>query len=161
MANRGITGRPNIASARMRARQLFEDANVDSIPLLLPKIIKHLESKHDLAVMSYPFGKNISGILVTIEGKPTIGINSDEPLVRKRFTVAHEIGHFVMGHGSCDLCADSNEEREANQFAAELLMPPSLLRDDFKRESDIGELSKKYMVSMEALRYQLIDCGVL
>ncbi|HWZ42997.1 MAG TPA: ImmA/IrrE family metallo-endopeptidase [Candidatus Saccharimonadales bacterium] len=58
---------------------------------------------------------------------------------RKAFTVAHEIGHFVIpGHDQADLCTardienwsdDAKElEREADEFAAELLMPKSVVQ---------------------------------
>lgn len=161
MGDRRIIGRPNIANARRRARKLFKDAAVDSIPVSLPQIIRYLKTKHDLEVMRYPFGEHISGMLVMVEGKPTIGFNPDDPWVRRRFTIAHEIGHFLMSHGSCDLCSSTPEEREANQFAAELLMPSLFIRKDFKRQPDVQELARKYLVSMEALTYQLMDCRVL
>ena len=66
---------------------------------------------------------------------------------RKNFTVAHEIGHCVLpGHDKADLVCTSTEvgnwsdsakefEREANEFAAELLMPEVVVRQIMGRTS--------------------------
>ena len=63
----------------------------------------------------------------------TIYVNPDEPEYRQRFTVAHELGQCLLGHGErnranqklteFDAC-----ERDANQFAVELLMPEDAVR---------------------------------
>jgi len=83
------------------------------------------------------------GALVRAKGTPfgTIVVrDSIRELGRKNFTVAHEIGHFLLpGHEDADLVCTSEElgnwsdsakqfEREANEFAAELLMPESFVR---------------------------------
>jgi hypothetical protein len=67
----------------------------------------------------------------------SIVVRSSEPFVRKRFTVAHEIGHFLLHRNRIgsylveDEWLRSNlstrEEVEANQFAAEALMPKHLI----------------------------------
>jgi hypothetical protein len=61
------------------------------------------------------------------------------PQQSQRFTVAHEIGHFLLHTGQdhfCDREPHDNEDRayyeiEADIFAAELLMPPNLLTQQF------------------------------
>lgn len=67
----------------------------------------------------------------------TIAINRRDPKTRQRFTIAHEIGHDVLGHHgisqrSSDLGAyksilEKSNEMAANNFAATLLMPRNLL----------------------------------
>lgn len=75
----------------------------------------------------------------TNEETREIRINKYEPLVRQRFTIAHEIGHILLGHKGISY-RDPNyqkyndlimraKEANANSFAAELLMPKSLVRD--------------------------------
>jgi Zn-dependent peptidase ImmA (M78 family) len=59
---------------------------------------------------------------------PFILVNSREPVVRQRFTLAHEYGHHRLGHGSvCDeriwWGATDPREAAANRFAAEFLVP--------------------------------------
>lgn len=84
--------------------------------------------------INIPF--NIDGIcldLKSINKKPTIMLNSRMNPLRKRFTLAHEIGHIMIPWHTGDICDDIDSqdgrdeyfrmEREANLFAAELLMP--------------------------------------
>ncbi len=71
----------------------------------------------------------------------TIRIPADEHyLPRKRFSVAHELGHLILGHGhsvrlvcTADNMLDWNhqpgQETEANFFAGELLLPEKLFKD--------------------------------
>lgn len=92
--------------------------------------------------------------------------NEDMPIVRKRFSVAHEIGHLFMGHlhgnSSLDLNTQNYDELEAHAFAAELLMPPKLLKLDIKDGiKKPEELAKKYNVSVEALWIQLRNAKLL
>lgn len=55
---------------------------------------------------------------------------------QRRFTIAHELGHYVLGHSSAHVCNDPNaaaacdslQEREADVFASELLMPEQAAR---------------------------------
>ena len=91
---------------------------------------------------------------------------------RQRFTLAHELGHFVLHrgrHASCNCDKDSiytgtdtlkQIEREADDFASNLLMPGDLLRKritgkriDFHL---LGELAKEFGVSLEAMCIRLI-----
>lgn len=67
--------------------------------------------------------------------KRLIIVNDEFPLAHQRFSVAHELGHYVLGHGAAgflkapaDVVREDWQEIEANRFAAELLMPELLLR---------------------------------
>lgn len=66
-------------------------------------------------------------------GMGIIVVNEHRCRVRKRFTIAHEIGHAVLNHFSISfsdgkgLDDSSWQERQANAFAAELLMPKNVL----------------------------------
>ena len=91
---------------------------------------------------------------------------------RQRFTLAHELGHFVLhreSHASfnCDkesiyTGADTLKliEREADEFASNLLMPGDLLRQRITgKRIDfylLGELAKEFGVSLEAMCIRLI-----
>jgi len=125
---------------------------------------------------------NISGFLYKKGKKPTIVVNEDHPLVRRRFTIAHEIGHYVLGH-SGDLFLDRKYilfrdskssdgslrvEKQANKFAAELLMPEeSILYEienrniDFDDDNQIVNLARAFGVSSQALLIRLSNVGVL
>lgn len=123
-------------------------------------------------------GEGISGLLYQPpEGPPIIGVNSLDSGRRQRFTVAHEIGHLLL-HPSEEIHIDRGfvlafrdknsstasdvREMEANQFAAELLMPLSFLREDLQRmdidiesESAIDKLADRYEVSVQAMIIRL------
>jgi len=99
---------------------------------------------------------------------------------RLRFTLAHEFAHLALRHHQRqwgDLLAPQRRfrdveeivwepadpvEREANQFAAELLMPLTLFRKDWERRPDARWLAARYEVSLEAARrriFELADGG--
>jgi hypothetical protein len=106
-------------------------------------------------------------------------VNADDILPRRRFSAAHELGHFVlhretMGRFRADTDAMLQEaegdasdgmEREANRFAVELLMPAELCRaraDEMDREHGCRprvvlahRLAGELLVSGEAMRYRL------
>jgi len=109
--------------------------------------------------------KGFDGALVRAKGTPFAAIivrDSIRESGRKNFTVAHEIGHFVLpGHENADLICTSSEvgnwsdsarefEREANEFAAELLMPEVVVREIVGRSEPSLELNGKIASSCEA-----------
>lgn len=124
----------------------------------------------------------------TNKEKREIRVNKYEPLVRQRFTIAHEIGHILLSHEGIsyrdtsymiykDLIERMNEV-SANAFAAELLMPERLLRKALEKtmfelnydttqkfsDNDIDYLAentaKKMMVSVESLKYRLKNLNI-
>jgi Zn-dependent peptidase ImmA (M78 family) len=65
-----------------------------------------------------------------------VNSNDSVSVERKRFTIAHELGHILMHSSSFDECCDeekAEEEDEANQFAAELLMPQEGFRKEWSQ----------------------------
>lgn len=50
-----------------------------------------------------------------------------QPATRLRFSLAHELGHIVLGHHPAPDSRPAREEREANAFARHLVMPPPLV----------------------------------
>jgi Zn-dependent peptidase ImmA (M78 family) len=102
----------------------------------------------------------VDGILVVVEDQPTIGFNPSMAWVRRRFTIAHEIGHLLLGHTCTDPDLDNDPEAEANQFAAELLMPLAILKIDYKAKPSPDYLAQKYIVSREAMIIHLMECRI-
>jgi Zn-dependent peptidase ImmA (M78 family) len=152
---------PGVGAARNAARKLLKDAGAGEIPVSLVKVIDHLKAKHRLDVIRHPFGDKTSGMLAVIDGQPTVGFNHDMAWVRRRFTIAHEIGHFLLGHECAGECGHGDVEVEANQFVAELLMPLAPLRADHRRTPDPDALAMLYIVSREAMFRRLMDCRML
>jgi Zn-dependent peptidase ImmA (M78 family) len=142
------------------ASELIKDAGIKCAPVSLVSVIQHLQTKHNLDVVSDYFSQKISGLLVTSmkEGVEyaTIGFNKNHHWNRRRFTIAHEIGHLLLRHSCVPIDGKkSHNEREADLFASELLMPPAIFRDDFKRLRDIPSLAQLYRVSPQALTIRL------
>lgn len=107
------------------------------------------------------------------EGGYYIVANQNEPPVRQRFTIAHELGHYVyhrslIGDGVSDSPAyrapddsvydktplEPIHERQANQFAANMLMPMAKIREIENQNPniDVRELAKRFHVSEDAMR---------
>ncbi|MBM6550696.1 ImmA/IrrE family metallo-endopeptidase [Marinomonas ostreistagni] len=103
-----------------------------------------------------------------------ITVNKTHGAYRQRFTIAHEIGHFIlhrhlMGTGISDSVAyrsDNGElgnskikpshEAEANRFAAALLLPKELVVERFKSVTqDISALAQYFEVSQQAMTIRL------
>lgn len=118
---------------------------------------------------------NISGLIHRRDdGEWEIVVNSQHHVNRQRFTVAHEIGHFIfhrerLANGVSDTLAFRaddvelpnpnigwEQERQANNFAANLLIPSTYL----KAAKEIGivgdeELAARFQVSRAAMRIRL------
>lgn len=86
------------------------------------QLISWLESA-GILVFEKDFGLDakVDGLSTSNEGTSVVLINSAVPTDRKRWTLAHELGHLVM-HTE-EIYSEENVEKEANEFAAEFLMP--------------------------------------
>ena len=142
-----------------------------------------------LTVRYEPTTADISGALYRRGRKAIIGVNRDNPKNRQRFTIAHEIGHFVLHRDDLHMDeanaypnepstphrllrdavsarATDPKEIEANRFAAALLMPAFMLKDSLDscdlplKQQDIEDLAKKYEVSLQAMAFRLSNLGV-
>jgi hypothetical protein len=97
----------------------------------------------------------------------SIIVNSADAHVRKRFTVAHEIAHYILHRDLIgnELVDDSlfrsglttSEEAQANRLAADILMPRHLLNEIAPAPFDKSPefLSKRFQVSEQAMRIRL------
>jgi Zn-dependent peptidase ImmA (M78 family) len=94
------------------------------------ELARHL----DIPVIREAF-KGSDGWCLRYRKQATITLNSTSPRARQRFTLAHELAHIVLGTkndvlpvGAGAFYADTKEERQANNLAAELLLPLAELR---------------------------------
>lgn len=167
---------------REQASKVLKQLNVRGIPIPVEDIALKLGAK-----LSYePFeGKDeISGVLFRDGDTVVIGINSAHPNTRQRFTIAHEIGHLVLHKGaifvdktvrlnrnSLSSMAIDSKEIEANQFAAELLMPAELVTEEARKRlkktgrlselSLIDALASAFKVSTHAMEIRLTNLGIV
>ena len=113
---------------------------------------------------------------------PVIGVNRRHSLVRRRFTVSHEIGHYCLEHAGGlhmddvtlswrdDLSAAGEDEIEieANRFAASLLMPRAWVEERFRANPfDIADddalkaLARGFKVSVQSMTYRLTNLRLI
>ncbi|ENR4569027.1 ImmA/IrrE family metallo-endopeptidase [Acinetobacter baumannii] len=128
---------------------------------------------------------SIIGKILLDNGKVKIIINSSEngSEQRKRFTIAHELGHFFLHLNDQqssfidDVKTMSRTqsywtpvEAQANDFAARLLMPLELIireaeelvkTNDIEEEDFVKQLAKIFQVSKQAMTYRLKNIGII
>lgn len=124
----------------------------------------------DITVEYLPLPSSISGSLSRRGKTWIIRINSLHHPHRQKFTLAHELGHYVLHKNECDSFTDTvffrgmsndNIERAANQFASELLMPKGRV-DKLINECgvrNIGDLATHFGVSAVAMLNRIKDLG--
>jgi len=157
---------PRKKAAKVLAQKLIKSAGIVAAPVSLQRLIEHLQTTYTLDVRRIEVSQKVSGLIVVCKEVDseyaTIGFNGDLPWCRRRFTIAHEIGHLIFGHtctkGHED---DSHNEREADIFAGELLVPTAFIKKDFARTQGLRELSKLYRVSDQALTIKLMDARLV
>jgi Zn-dependent peptidase ImmA (M78 family)/transcriptional regulator with XRE-family HTH domain len=127
----------------------------------LMKVMEH----NGIVINQFSFGADRvdSRSILTDDKYPMIFLNSSLLGDRQRFSLAYELGHLIM-HTFSIVPHDKNIGHEANVFAAELLMPAKEILKDFKAGISLpllGELKRKWKVSMIALLYRADDLGLL
>ena len=163
------------------ARALLVEAGSDGAPVDVEGIARRLR----LVVTKERLAADLSGVLIRKAGEvPVIGVNTLHHPRRQRFTIAHELGHLRLEHKG-EVIVDSGiqvnrrdaasgsasvrDEREANAFAAELLMPADVLDEHLGRlvrrhtgqTSIVSALARIFDVSEEAMHYRLLNLGML
>lgn len=127
-----------------------------------------------LRVLEAQLDDNTLGALVKRPGKdPTILLNEADSRNRRRFTCAHELGHFVRRseeedeyatvdlRNSLSATGEDPEEIYANEFAACLLMPESEVRALRSIEMSDLEMAIRFQVSREAMQFRLKNLGLM
>jgi Zn-dependent peptidase ImmA (M78 family) len=168
-----------------RAEQAAQDLLVDLGITELPVPVEEVARLCGAAVTRERFRRDLSGMLVRDDDGDgaVIGVNSTHHPRRQRFTVAHEIGHLRL-HKGRKLTVDSGlrvdyrddagnptilEERDANAFAAALLMPEDAVKAQARplveagttRSALVSSLARTFEVSEEAMGYRLLNLGFL
>ena len=174
----------SVQSARAQADFLTSQFDIESVPVDVEAIAQAL----GLAIVRANLGNEVSGMLVTNKGRSYVCVHERHHPVRQRFTIAHEIGHHVLGHqlesgdhvhidhgnfisqrGPRASTGLDPKEIEANQFAAALLMPVTLVRQATTDvagkspllDSHVELLADRFRVSQQAMTIRLTTLGLL
>lgn len=134
----------------------------------LPVPIEDVANRLGLRVVEFDFPNSMSGVLK--KERKVIGVNKNHHPVRRRFTIAHELGHFLLGHdiGKDDDVIDDDfdkpipKEREANIFASCILMPATWVKTEVQgKKIDLKELARKFEVSEQAITIKLLELNLI
>ena len=146
--------RPVLAARRLTAQY----------KLYPPTDVFNLAKRHRIDVYYAPLD-SASGMLVPHGNRYEIIVNSrTRSPNRIRFTVAHELGHFFLHAQDRRAYRQSTcrgeVEREANSFAAELLMPAHAMRPLLMRYHSTQAMANYCGVSYQAMTYRLQELGL-
>jgi Zn-dependent peptidase ImmA (M78 family) len=132
------------------------------------------EAGAHVVVLDLPEG--VAGAYIARPDCPLVFVNGGQWIARQRFTLAHEFGHFRMGHGTVvdrqvAISGHLHDPNEvcANAFAAEFLLPKRAIaqwgaenvRDGEPTLEHVCLLAAAYGVSAQAARYALETAEVL
>jgi predicted transcriptional regulator len=124
-----------------------------------------------IEVREVPLPKNVSGKIKNLGGSPqqfSIWLNASHHTNRKRFTLAHELAHYLLHRNEFVEITDNTlfrqdggtlddaKERQANQMAANILMPyPQIKVQPRHVRNDLNALSRYFGVSLDAMRIRM------
>jgi Zn-dependent peptidase ImmA (M78 family)/DNA-binding XRE family transcriptional regulator len=160
------------AGARDAAEQLLAAAHLRSAP---PVNVINLACRCGIRVLGFDFAGMVDGLVVQLPDGPAIGLDTSQPnKQRRRFTLAHELGHHLLRHSASfhldffDAGGSAGDapgynwqyERAANEFAANLLMPAEPVREAADSITDINELAAAFDVSRQAMAFRLAALGL-
>ena len=154
-----------------RAMEILRQHGLFSVPVD-PVVLANREG---IKVHNAKFAdEGISGMVARRGGNVTMLVDQADPTYRKRFSIAHELGHHFLhlaGDGEIvtkkiDLfreCMkpeyegdeDKRKEVEANQFAAALLMPELLVKEAYAKTESLREMARLFNVSEDAMGIRL------
>jgi Zn-dependent peptidase ImmA (M78 family) len=155
----------------------------------LPIDVAGIAKAQGITIRMEELEDSVSGLLVIKANLVTLGVNKSHHPNRQRFTIAHELGHFLL-HGQDAQAQDAKvfvddlpvvlfrnqtssegtqrQEIEANIFAAALLMPEDIIREqltlqpiDAFDDVSVKHLATQFGVSVRAITIRLTKLGLL
>ena len=159
----------NFQNAKTKAEEILRENYITTPPVDFYEIARN----EGLEIETKDFGdefNNISGYIKP--GIRTIYVNSRDSENRRKFTVAHELGHWLLHRNKLEeepekyailyripLGRSSGDpvEQEANCFAANLLVPEALLAERMTHAHTEEQLSQEFMVSKDVIGYRVAN----
>lgn len=165
------------------ARKILQEAGVVNPPIDLAKIARD----NGISVKETELPENVAGMIHMDGQSAAIYIKQSDTPGRKRFTLAHELGHYFLKHFSgthvdrgqnyAPMVFMRNDDSSkaifqpeiaANKFAAELLMPDKMVQrilDEVVRECNteeeiIKKMATRFLVSELAMIHRINNLGI-
>lgn len=165
----------NVDIIEKQAEKILKENNCFAVPINVEGLVVNIGVKLD----KVEFDDDVSGLFVLKNNKPFILYNATQSRNRTRFTIAHELGHYILHSKDRPLFIDKKKvlyrdnnsstgevlmEREANAFAASLLMPRNLIQNELDKmvsqeEDVIQYLADEFQVSTQAMSFRLSNLG--
>ena len=164
--------------------QMVLSANIIKPPVDIDLIARRC----GVTIEKTDLGEDVTGVLVSHGETGIIAYNPNQGEQRRRFTIAHELGHFVLhrNDGADTVFVDKDfivkyrsnklysdlelkQEQEANAFAASLLMPKEFILEEitsprlkaFSESDVINELANLFNVSIPAMTFRLTNLNLI
>lgn len=160
--------KPDIRKAMNAADELLLAAfSITSFPYSVIELIK---TTTDIQVRSFLYLKqrginplafgSKDAFIVSYKGMYIMAYDNMAVRTRIRFSILHELGHFILGHNmdpNIPIALYKKQETEANYFAAQLLMPEQVLGELRKRlvRLNTENVTNYFGVSREAAGVRL------
>lgn len=161
MAKRTRNDHGRRAALIERAEQLLVECRIQRPPVNLIQIARHvgIQCIRELDI-------RLDGQLFELDGgRYEVILSSQAPYTRRRFTLAHEIGHLLVARDGGDIaCGDEATEELCNAVAAELLLPMRFLREVESNKIDVPAIRKvasRFQCSLEAAAWRLLNMGAI
>ena len=134
-----------------------------------------VEETAKLPVMILRLGNGVAGAYMRRAEQPFVFLNGRQDVARQRFTLAHELGHHRLGHGSVvdgvevlDTGGGDPKEQQANAFAGEFLAPEAALHRWMEAHDDppldlevVVDLALWFAISTPAAVVRLAQADIL
>lgn len=130
-----------------------------------PVRITAITDEYNIKVYNSEMDSNISGAIIKEGDNYVIYVNDKHHANRQRFTIAHEIAHYILhkdriGDNLTDNAMyrsklSNSFERQANILASEILMPVNFVLQFIKENKSIEEMADLFQVSEEAMRIRI------
>lgn len=159
-----------------KAGQVLQENGLESIPVNL----LDLAEKQGIGAFNAKFfDDSLVGLIAKKGDNVTLLVKQSDGPARKRFTIAHELGHYFLHllssegefvDGEVNLfrvppeeggrTEEHRKEAQANMFAAALLMPEEAVRKELKRIRSVKAMARRFNVSVEAMGLRVAQLGL-
>ena len=164
---KGIEGLPqeitDLSQVEMAAAAVRESWRLGDAPI--SDLIDVCESHGILVIQLDPEGlEPFDGLQATVDDQPVLVVKRDTDGARQRFTLAHELGHLLLGNALQD---ELDEEKACDRFAGALLLPKNriigLLGAERRRIEvvELHVLKHQYGMSMQAVLRRAADLHII
>jgi Zn-dependent peptidase ImmA (M78 family) len=160
--------KPRYDKARAAARLLIKDLKIEKAPVDVLDIARKCGLEYE---EPGTFPDEVSGLIITYPDCTVVFVNKNHPQKRRRFTLAHEIYHYHvlgeklvledtsmigrLGANGITIAGRDPIEVEADAFAADILIPQTLMYNYIRWNDSAAHVAEVFDVSEQAAEISL------